>query len=151
MTALESQTAHLPTVPRLANPVSYQGRREPQYFEGRQVRTEARAFVARPGHIAPLRLRHDVYNRSEGHEWGYCGAGPGQLAMDILLDMFQDKIFALRYHTAFDQALALRTPHMEEWDLTGSDILAMIEAINQDKGWGPLDPDSAEYKRLAQS
>lgn len=131
---------HLPTVPRLKDPVLYQGR---------QVGNEAKVLVSRAGHIAQLRLRHDLYNRSIGHEWGYSGAGPAQLAFDLLMDMFEDEAFARRYHTAFDGVLGLRTPHGGEWELAGGQILEMIEAINKEKGWGPLDPSSEEFRRLS--
>ena len=34
------------------------------------------------------RLRHHVYHSPTGHNWGYGGSGPAELAKDILWDYF---------------------------------------------------------------
>jgi len=138
----------LPTVPRSMTGIIYQGRRMPVYHAGREVRTDAKVFVSRAGHVAPLQLQHDIYKRAVTHEWGYVGAGPAQLAFDILMDFFGDAAFAWRYTSEFDDLLGRRLSQWEEWELAGPELLGMIEAINQAKGWGPLDPDSDEYRRL---
>lgn len=108
-------------------------------YQGRQIANEAAVFVSRSGFVTNLRLRHDLYNRSTAHQWGYVGAGPSQLAFDILMDMFGDEAFAKRYYSKFDHELAFKTPHQGEWDLSAADILLMIASINQKEGWGPLE------------
>ncbi len=122
----------LPTVPRQVQAVRYQGRRPSPH--------EAIVWVSRPGLVTRLRLRDDLYSRSHGHEWGYSGAGPAQLAFDLLMDFFGDEALASRYLTAFDHALSCKTHHDGEWDLTGADILTLLEQINAEKGWGPIEP-----------
>lgn len=53
------------------------------------------------GTRSKLPLRTDVANHSPtGHEWGYGGSGPAQLALDLLLDATHDDE---RFHELADR------------------------------------------------
>lgn len=61
--------------------VSYRG-----YFEENWPVVQIVETVGpRQGLVSRLPLRWDLYDRSIGFAWGYCGAGPGQLAVAMLV------------------------------------------------------------------
>ena len=56
-------------------------------------------------------VRHDLVALSPtGFEWGYRGAGPSDLALNILLSATGDRNFAFRYHMRFCDEVVGRIP-----------------------------------------
>ena len=65
-----------------------------------------------------------LHNHSPaGFEWGYCGSGPAQLALAMLLDFTGDEEVALNNYQAFkSQFIAPLSQEDTRWTITGSDI-----------------------------
>jgi Family of unknown function (DUF6166) len=60
--------------------------RYPACYLGHRHRQGCSVVVMPAGHV--LVPRYDVRNHSpDGYEWGYCGSGPAQLALALLLDL----------------------------------------------------------------
>lgn len=66
-----------------------------------------------------------LYNHSPtGFSWGYCGSGPAQLALAILLDVTGDEELALRHHQPFkDKYVA---GWKDDWEITSAQVLDWI-------------------------
>ena len=69
----------------------------------------------------PLPLHLDVANRSPtGHEWGYYGSGPAQLALAILMTI-TDSDEASRRYEAFKNSVVARIA-TDSWTLTTAQV-----------------------------
>jgi hypothetical protein len=65
-----------------------------------------------------------VYNHSPtGMSWGYCGSGPAQLALAILVD-HKDKESALPIYHQFMREIVSR--FQSTWSITGMEIQSWI-------------------------
>lgn len=63
----------------------------------------------------------DVWNHSPcGFEWGYCGSGPAQLALALLLEV-TSRDEAVRAHQDFKSMIVAAFPH-KQWACTGEGI-----------------------------
>ena len=52
-----------------------------------------------------------VYNHSpDGFNWGYCGSGPAQLALAILLETLAIPAWAVKYHQEFKSSVISKLP-----------------------------------------
>ncbi len=64
-----------------------------------------------------------LHNHSPcGHEWGYEGSGPAQLALAILLDFSGDEELSLKLHQKFKREVIAKLPREESWSLSGERI-----------------------------
>lgn len=88
------------------------------------VRAASGTTVAREddaGKVFPLRLRHDVRTHADQFEWGYCGAGPAQLALAILAYAVGAEKAAPAYQKFKFQVVAALPPG--GWELTRENVL----------------------------
>lgn len=77
----------------------------------------------------------------DGFEWGYCGSGPAQLSLAILLDHFGNPGDALQLYQHFKEQII--STFGDEWEITGEEIdgwLARIQTqrsckLCHGKGW----------------
>ncbi|UPV76908.1 DUF6166 domain-containing protein (plasmid) [Halorussus limi] len=70
-----------------------------------------------------------------GFNWGYCGSGPAQLALALLLDYTGDEDVALAHYTTFTSTVVsqLDCSHPEGcWRLTGTDIENALRELSGD-------------------
>ncbi len=69
-----------------------------------------------------------LHNHSPaGFEWGYCGSGPAQLALAILLDFSCEEELALSHYRAFKtEFIASLSQDDLQWSIMGSDIAAFL-------------------------
>ncbi len=62
--------------------------------------------VKTKSYALPLRPSYKLYPHSpDGFQWGYCGSGPAQLALAILLDLTRDPDLSVRLHQEFKRNL----------------------------------------------
>lgn len=79
----------------------------------------------------PLALRLDLRNHSPtGHEWGYGGSGPAQLALALAVDALGDAERAQRIYQTLKFKLVGRLPN-HGWELSEDQLLATIQAIER--------------------
>lgn len=72
----------------------------------------------------PLRARLDIRNHSPtGFSWGYEGSGPAQLALAILVDLFDDIPWALHHYQEFKRKVIAAMPQGTNWALTKEQIV----------------------------
>lgn len=82
-----------------------------------------------------LRIRSDLHNHSPaGHNWGYGGSGPTQLALDLLADFFgpgrTNERLALAFYQAFKAAPgSICTTKANEWEITDIDICTTLSRM----------------------
>lgn len=83
----------------------------------------------------PLATRLDVRNHSpDGFAWGYNGSGPAQLALAVLLDLYDDEEFACHYYQEFKNRVFARMDGKKGWTLTEDRIRAIIDEIQASDG-----------------
>ena len=88
-------------------------------------RTSDRHVVTVDG--KPLNPRDDLLATASGSfEWGYEGAGPGQLALAILADFYQNDQQALAKYRQFLRAYVAEI-EADHWTLEGSRISEMLD------------------------
>jgi len=84
-------------------------------------------------HRRPLASRLDVRNHSpDGFAWGYMGSGPSQLALALLIDVFDDVEFACRYYHEFKRRVIAPMDGTKGWTLTEETIRATIDKIQEE-------------------
>lgn len=71
---------------------------------------------------------HYIHNHSpDGYEWGYCGSGPAQLALSLLLDATGRRGTAVRLYQDFKREIVACLAH-DQWALGQDEILAWVAA-----------------------
>jgi hypothetical protein len=84
-----------------------------------------------------LPLRLDLCRISTGgFAWGYCGSGPAQLAVAILAHHLKDDEQALWFSDAFTRGVTWHLPQDKNWELTPSQIDAVLDEIVKSRGPG---------------
>jgi len=67
-----------------------------------------------------------LWNHSpDGFEWGYCGSGPAQLALALLLDALGDEKLAVCYHQAFKECFVAGWKSI--WDIRAGQIKRWVQ------------------------
>ena len=95
-------------------------------------RQRGRAVVEKqPGEerLTPERSLELANHSPSGFEVGYCGSGPAQLALALLLDYTDDEEVALDHHQEFKNEVVSQldcTGPDGRWRLTGRDIEAVL-------------------------
>lgn len=86
----------------------------------------------------PLKLRHDLRMHADGHEWGYAGSGPAQLALDLAADVLGegDDDRARQVYQKLKFRLVGRLPR-DGWVLTEQALREVIDDIERQRGEGP--------------
>jgi hypothetical protein len=84
----------------------------------------------KPGRsLAP---RTDLFKHCEtGLDWGYSGSGPRQCALAVLADALGDDLRAVRVHGGFHFYIIAALPRHLPWHLTGAQVIAIVEEIEQ--------------------
>ena len=73
-----------------------------------------------------------VWNHSpDGFSWGFCGSGPAQLALALLLDVTDDGKLATFLHQRFKAEIVANWG--ESWEISSDEINAWVEN-NKDTG-----------------
>jgi hypothetical protein len=104
----------------------YEGVRHPD-----QPHAAGETIVMVNGQMLSPKASQKLYNHSPtGFSWGYCGSGPAQLALAILLDYYGNPATALRLYQKFKSAIIARFPQEKGWQLTGAEIEYFCENIN---------------------
>jgi hypothetical protein len=86
--------------------------------------TDGTAKVFRNGApLSPARSLRLEYKSPSGFEWGYCGSGPAQLALGILLEEFDERT-ALRYYQAFKREVV--ASFGAKWAIDSISIMSVI-------------------------
>ena len=82
-----------------------------------------------PGVLLDPKPSQALRNHSPcGFEWGYCGSGPAQLALALLLDATGDPDLSLALYQDFKFTFVAGFPK-DAWDMTQDEILAWCEAM----------------------
>ncbi|WP_254526039.1 DUF6166 domain-containing protein [Natrinema caseinilyticum] len=79
--------------------------------------------------LTPERSLELANHSPNGFESGYCGSGPAQLALALLLDYTDDAEVALAEYMVFKNEVVSRlegTGTEQRWRLTGSEIEAKV-------------------------
>lgn len=85
----------------------------------------------RNGRLLPLHTQ--VRNHSPtGFESGYCGSGPAQLALAILVD-YRGEEYALPRYQRFKELVVARLPRENDWVLSPEDIDRALEQIDREQ------------------
>jgi hypothetical protein len=102
-------------------------------------RQRGRAIVEKqPGEerLTPERSLELANHSPSGFEVGYCGSGPAQLALALLLDYTDEEAVALAHYTEFKNEVVSQLDcdsADESWRLSGSDIEATLLASTDEE------------------
>tara|TARA_Y100000310_G_scaffold159229_1_gene158790 strand:- start:3445 stop:3870 length:426 start_codon:yes stop_codon:yes gene_type:complete len=90
-----------------------------------------RVEVERDGKTYHLPMRLDLkYHSPSGLKCGFHGLGPLQLSLAILTDFLRDDQKALELYQDFLDEVTSRLPSNTGWQLTDTQVVAAINAIN---------------------
>lgn len=82
----------------------------------------------------PLPLHLELRKASPtGHEWGYGGSGPAQLALAILAECIDDDEEAVRLHQDFKWEWIAQLEQHESWEIRSDDVRAWVGRRQADK------------------
>lgn len=109
----------------------------------------ARVWVQEGDVQTPLPLYLDLWNHSPtGHNWGYGGSGPAQLALALLANATLCRGLAIEYHASFKREIVAKLPP-HGWSMSERFILLWVAkrmeddlglaieiALAEDKGTG---------------
>jgi hypothetical protein len=92
----------------------------------------------------PLDLRLDLWNHSPtGHEWGYGGSGPAQLALALLADATGDDRLAVALHQEFKWKFVGSFPR-EGFSMTAEEIQHWAKEAAKNLDLSPWEDDLEE-------
>ena len=92
-------------------------------------RREGRIIQVTVNNGRPLAPRFDLRNHSPtGFEWGYCGSGPAQLALALLVDHLAEDEEAVALYQDFKRVVVAQLPY-RGWELTSSQMNAWLEIL----------------------
>jgi hypothetical protein len=78
--------------------------------------------VTKGGRVLTPARSQNVRNHSpDGFQWGYSGSGPAQLALALLLDVFNNKKLAQAYYQHFKAFIVCRWG--DAWEISQAEIL----------------------------
>lgn len=94
------------------------------YVGTRNARDEVRVLVVQGvGGSKPLPMHLDLFAHSpSGFEWGFAGSGPAQLALAILMDVFDDRATATEWHQRFKFDRIATLPAREGWSISEGEV-----------------------------
>jgi|SRR5579864_1009669 len=95
---------------------------------------DEQVFVVRDGQANFLEPRNDLVDHSpDGLSWGYSGSGAAQLAVAILMEIFNDWERVQPIYQRFMDCFIAKLPQNTNWTADGSDLMAMALAIEVEK------------------
>jgi hypothetical protein len=93
---------------------------------------DEQVFAVRDGKARLLEPRYDLENFSpDGLSWGYCGSGPSQLAIAMLMKVLGDWNRVAPIWGLFRDHFVAKLPREANWTADGADILAIVQAIER--------------------
>lgn len=112
-------------------------------YRGIRTRGDAKVYRSIPGEPLEdsgswVKLTHHVRHSPDGHEWGYSGSGPSELARDLLWDL-TGKEPPGRVYTAFRDAV-IATLRTERWEFSEEKLrfyLSLCPQAPKDARWCP--------------
>jgi hypothetical protein len=94
--------------------------------------SDEQVFVVRDGHVRPLDPRNDLANHSpDGLSWGYPGSACAQLALAMLIAIFNDWERVRPIYQILKDEFVSQLPQNTNWAADGTDILLMALAIER--------------------
>lgn len=76
-----------------------------------------------------------INHSPDGFSWGYCGSGPAQLALAMLLDYYGQTSPNITIYQRFkERAIATIPKDVATWRITGAEIDAHVAAIRAEAG-----------------
>jgi hypothetical protein len=93
--------------------------------------SDEHVFVIRDGQVRLLEPRTDLFNHSHGLSWGYSGSGCAQLALALLMSIFNDWERVRPIYQLFKDKFVSRLPQNTNWTADGTDILLLALEIER--------------------
>jgi Family of unknown function (DUF6166) len=101
--------------------------------------SDEQVFVVRDGLVRFLKPRNDLMDHSpDGLSWGYAGSGPAQLALAMLMEVFDDWGRVRPIYQRFKDHFVARIPQNTNWTADGADVMAMALALERHHQSGAL-------------
>ena len=79
-----------------------------------------------PTELSPIASQHLRNHSPDGFQWGYCGSGPAQLALPLLLDVTGNPELTQAHYQDFKYYMVASWG--EEWQITSQEILEFISS-----------------------
>lgn len=96
--------------------------------------SDEQVFVVRDGQVQFLDPRNELVDHSpDGLSWGYRGSGAAQLAVAMLMEIFNDWERVQPIYQRFKDCFVAQIPQNTNWIADGSDVMAMALAIEAEK------------------
>lgn len=80
--------------------------------------------------LSPARSQTLRVHSPEGFQWGYCGSGPAQLALALLLDALARTRASVHWYQTFKRQVVAK--FADEWVLTQEEILTWYSSARRD-------------------
>ena len=100
----------------------YKGIRQPDKLDGTVF-----IYDSSPPFKLNLPMCSDIWNHSDGFNWGYGGSGPAQLALALLYDVTNDEKVASEYHQTFKWDILARLEVDSGWELSSKEITEWLK------------------------
>lgn len=114
--------------------------------------SDEQVFVVRDGRAKFLEPRNDLVDHSpDGLGWGYSGSGAAQLAVAILMEIFNDWERVQPIYQRFMDCFVAKIPQNTNWTADGSDLMAMALAIEVQKMTTPAKSSANSSAATTQS
>src|SRR5579872_382549 len=114
--------------------------------------SDEQVFVVRDGQAKSLDPRNDLVDHSpDGLSWGYSGSGAAQLAVAILMEIFNDWERVQPIYQRYMECFVAKIPQNTNWMADGSDVMAMALAIEVEKMTAPPKPSGKSSVATKQS
>ncbi len=101
--------------------------------------SDEQVYVVRDGQVRVLKPRNDLMDHSpDGLSWGYAGSGPAQLALAMLMEVFDDWERVRPIYQHFKDHFVAGIPQNTNWTADGADVVALALAIERRHQFGAL-------------
>jgi hypothetical protein len=101
--------------------------------------SDEQVYVVRDGQVRFLKPRNDLKDHSpDGLSWGYAGSGPAQLALAMLMEVFDDWERVRPIYQHFKDHFVARIPQNTNWTAGGADVTALALDIERHHQSGAL-------------
>ncbi len=101
--------------------------------------SDEQVLIVRDGQVRFLKPRNGLMDHSpDGLSWGYAGSGPAQLALAMLMEVFDDWERVRPIYQRFKDHFIARLPQNTNWTADGADVMAIALAIERHHQLGAL-------------
>lgn len=103
----------------------------PKQYVGNGQQTGGCSVYVRDGETQyELDSQLDKVNHSpDGFQWGYAGSGPAQLAFAMLMDLYEDEVFAYKMYQQFKRDVLASLTGGEDFVISEGEIHEYFEAL----------------------